>query len=103
MPRYVLALVILAWAALLSALGLWKYAIYRADVDPEMLPALVSGAYERMIREIIKQPRRPDIEAWARQAQAFITRGILTPQTLAVVDRKVRDGGKPNERRARKR
>lgn len=77
--------------------------IYRADVDPEMLPALVSGAYERMIREIIKQPRRPDIEAWARQAQAFITRGILTPQTLAVVDRKVRDGGKPNERRARKR
>lgn len=66
--------------------------IYRADVDPELLPSLISGAYERMIREMIKQPRRPDIEAWVRQAHALITRGVLAPEALAVVDRKVREG-----------
>lgn len=80
------------------ARGLVDAGIYRADLDPEMLPALISGAYERVIREIIKQARRPDIEAWARQAQAFFTRGIMTPEMLAVIDREVT----PNERRARK-
>jgi AcrR family transcriptional regulator len=67
--------------------------IYRVDVDPDMVPALVSGAWERMIREIIKQPRRPDIEAWARQSQGLFMRGLLTPEALAVVDRKVREPG----------
>jgi AcrR family transcriptional regulator len=66
--------------------------IYRADVDPDLLPPLISGAYERMIREMIRQPRRPDIEAWVRQAHALITHGVLTPEARAVVDRKVRDG-----------
>jgi len=67
--------------------------IYRAEVDPEIVPALVSGAWERMVREIIKQPRRPDIEAWARQAQGLFMRGLLTPEALAVVDRKVSEAG----------
>jgi len=64
--------------------------IYRADVDPEILPALISGAYERLVRELIKQPRRPDIEAWARQVQRLFVRGLLTDEALAVVDREVR-------------
>ena len=66
--------------------------IYRPEVDPEILPALISGAYERLVREMIKQPRRPDIDAWARQAQMLFVRGLLTSEALAVVDRKVRDG-----------
>ncbi|MFT3769181.1 MAG: TetR/AcrR family transcriptional regulator [Minicystis sp.] len=69
--------------------------IYRADVDPEVLPALITGAYERLVREMIKQPRRPDIEAWTRQAQTLFVRGLLTEEALAVVDRKVRDAGEP--------
>jgi AcrR family transcriptional regulator len=86
--------------------------IYRADVDPELVPALIAGAYERMIREMIKQPRRPDIEAWARQIQVLFMRGLLTEETLAVVDRKVPGSDRPSgaglaaapppERRARK-
>ncbi|APR87048.1 regulatory protein TetR [Minicystis rosea] len=65
--------------------------IYRSDVDPAVLPALISGAYERLVREMIKQPRRPDIDAWARQAQMLFVRGLLTAEALAVVDRKVSD------------
>jgi len=64
---------------------------YRADIDAEVLPALISGAYERLIREMIKRPRRPDIEALARQAQALFTHGLMTEKARAIVDREVRD------------
>lgn len=72
-------------ARLLIASGL-----YRPDIDPDLLPALISGTYERLIREMIKQPRRPDIEAWTRQVQGLLTRGLLTREVLAVLDREVR-------------
>jgi AcrR family transcriptional regulator len=60
--------------------------IYRDDLDPEVLPALISGAYERLMRELIKRPRRPDVEGWASQAQALFTRGLLTDEARAVLD-----------------
>src|SRR5262245_28552319 len=31
--------------------------IYRPDVDPEVLAALISGAYERLVRDMIKQQK----------------------------------------------
>jgi AcrR family transcriptional regulator len=73
-----------AWARHFIAVG-----IYRRDVDPELLPALMSGGYERLIRDMIKRSRRPDIEAWSRQAVDFFTRGILTPEARAVADSQV--------------
>jgi AcrR family transcriptional regulator len=79
-----------SWGRQLVAAG-----IYRADVDPDVLPALVSGAYERLVREMIKASRRPDIEAWVRQAQALFTRGLLTDEARAVLDSVVTaDGAK---------
>jgi AcrR family transcriptional regulator len=72
------------WARHLIAVG-----VYRSDVDPELLPALVAGSHERLIREMIKCPRRPDLDAWARQALDFSTRGLLTDAARAVLDRQV--------------
>jgi AcrR family transcriptional regulator len=63
--------------------------LYRDDIEPGILARLVSGAYERLVRELIKQPRRPDIAAWARQLQALLTRGIFTRDVRAILDRKV--------------
>jgi AcrR family transcriptional regulator len=60
--------------------------VYRAELDPTLLPALVSGGYERLVREMLKQAQRPDLEAWAGQVQAIFTRGLLTDQARAVVD-----------------
>ena len=74
-----------AWARQLVAAG-----IYRADVDPAVLPALISGGYERLVRAMIKRPRRPDIAAWARQAMSLYLRGLLTDGARAVVDRQVK-------------
>lgn len=74
-----------AWARHLMSVG-----VYRKDLDPEVLPALISGGYERMVREMIRRPKRPDIEGWACQAMTLYTRGLLTDEARAVVDREVR-------------
>jgi AcrR family transcriptional regulator len=73
------------WARLLIANG-----VYRADLDPEVLPALLAGAYERLVREMIKLPRRPDIEGWVLQARDLFMRGLLTDEARLVFDREVR-------------
>ena len=78
-----------AWARHMIGAG-----IYRADVDPTVLPALISGAYERLVREMIKRPKRPDIVAWARQAMNLFLKGLLTPEARAVVDREVTSADK---------
>ena len=63
--------------------------LYRSDIDPAIVARLISGTYERLVRELIKQPRRPDIEGWARQAQDLLTRGLYTPHVSAILDQKV--------------
>ncbi len=70
-----------AWARQLIAAG-----IYRQDVDPAVLPALISGGYERLLRDMIKRPKRPDIVAWARQAAGLYLRGLLTDEARAAFD-----------------
>ncbi len=72
------------WAQHLMAAG-----VYRDDLDTAVLPALISGGYERLVREMIKRPKRPDIPAWARQAMGLYMRGLLTDRARAVLDREV--------------
>lgn len=72
------------WIAHATTMGL-----YRSDIDPAIVARLISGTYERLVREVIKQARRPDIEGWARQAQDLLTRGLFAPTVSAIVDQKV--------------
>ena len=84
------------WARVLIANG-----VYRPDLDPEVLPALLAGGYERLAREMIKRPRRPDIEGWVLQARDLYMRGLLTDEARVVFDREVRaPGGTEGSRRA---
>ncbi|MCC6556245.1 MAG: TetR/AcrR family transcriptional regulator [Polyangiaceae bacterium] len=63
--------------------------LYRADVDPAIVAVLISGAYDRLVRELIQRERRPDIAAWCAQAIDLFTLGTLTPEARAVRDREV--------------
>jgi AcrR family transcriptional regulator len=72
------------WIAHATTMGL-----YRSDIDPAIVARLISGTYERLVRELIKQPRRPDIEGWARQAQDLLTRGLFAPNVSAIIDQNV--------------
>ena len=75
--------------------------LYRPDIDPVVLSALISGGYERLVRDMITQPKRPNIEGWTKQAQELFARGILSDGARAVLDRMVSDGdggeAKPRE------
>ncbi len=51
--------------------------VYRTDVDPEIVSGLMSGAYERLVQDLIRLDRKPDLEAWCRQLLDLFTRGLL--------------------------
>ena len=79
--------------------------IYRRDVEPDVLAAMIAGGYERLVRDMIRLPERPDIAHWTRQAQALLTRGLVTDEVRAVLDRGVsveqRGDARPVMRRPR--
>lgn len=72
--------------------------LYRDDIEPAIVARLIAGTHERLVREIIKQPRRPDIEGWARQAQDMLTRGLFSAAASAIVDRTVTKNREREER-----
>jgi len=51
--------------------------VYRDDVDPDIVSGLMSGAYERLVQDLIRLDRKPDLEAWCRQLLDLFTRGLL--------------------------
>jgi AcrR family transcriptional regulator len=71
--------------------------VFEAELDPKLVAALVAGAYERLVRQLIKEHKRPAIERLARQTKQVFERGLLSPETRALLDRPVTKG----ERRGR--
>lgn len=66
--------------------------LYRCDIDPSIVATLISGAYDRLVRELIQRERRPDIAAWCSQALGLFTNGLFTPEARADRDRRVMSG-----------
>lgn len=71
--------------------------LFRADIDPTLVASLVSGAYDRLVRQLIREDKRPDIEALARDTKDLFERGLLTAQARGQLDRTVTK----NEKRVR--
>lgn len=57
---------------------------YREGLDVSVVAALVSGGYDRLARELIRSPQRPDIQAWCRQSLDLFTRGLLRAPGVVV-------------------
>jgi AcrR family transcriptional regulator len=70
--------------------------VYRKDLDTGVVAALISGAYERLVRELISRPKRPDLDAWSHQALSLFTRGLLTDEARRVLDREVSSAARPH-------
>lgn len=66
-----------------------RVGFYRPDMDPAVVARLISGGYDRLVRELIQLDRRPDLAAWCAQAQQLYTEGMLTPEARAARDRRV--------------
>lgn len=66
--------------------------LYRPDLDPAIAAALLSGAYDRLLRVLIQQERRPDLAAWCGQAQKIFIEGMLSAEARVSRDRRVMNG-----------
>ncbi len=61
--------------------------VYRDDIDPALVASLLGGAYDRLVRGMLKGPAQPDIDALARQTQHVFTRGLFTDDARAMLQR----------------
>ncbi|WP_437745187.1 TetR/AcrR family transcriptional regulator [Sorangium sp. So ce302] len=84
--------------------GRLRYAIdiglYRRDLEPSVIAALISGAFDRLVRKLIDAPSRPDIAAWAAQVLQLFTHGLLAPEVRAVADLSVMEAPPRSARQA---
>jgi AcrR family transcriptional regulator len=69
--------------------------IYRADIDVEIASLVISGAYDRVARELIPRERKPDLSALVSELQKMLLAGAAAPALREMVDSKVK-----NRRRA---
>lgn len=55
---------------------------YRADLDVEVASLVVSGAYDRIGRQLVRLDKKPDIAAWVRSVQRVLLGGLGEPSHL---------------------
>jgi AcrR family transcriptional regulator len=60
--------------------------LYRADLDPEIVALLIGGAYDRLARELLRLPAKPDLDGWCRQALALFYGGLAAGGPRAIFD-----------------
>src|SRR5262249_35766210 len=66
--------------------------LYRPDLDIELTSLVTSGAYDRIARQLVASPTRPELRAWLTSAQRIILRGILSREALPFLDGPVKKG-----------
>jgi AcrR family transcriptional regulator len=65
---------------------------YRPDLDVEVASLVISGAYDRTARALVRLERKPDIRAWVRGIQQVLMVGVANPEALTLPDRAVSEG-----------
>jgi hypothetical protein len=58
--------------------------IYRQDLDVAIAAAFVAGGYDRYVRKLVRETRKPDIERAIRQLQRMVVGGAGTPEFAAI-------------------
>jgi AcrR family transcriptional regulator len=60
--------------------------IYRKDFDIDVASAFIGGAYDRLARNIVREPQRPDLPRLLREVQLLVLRGVASHEALAALD-----------------
>jgi hypothetical protein len=55
---------------------------YRTDLNLEVVAAFIAGGYDRIARQMVREQRKPDIEAMLREVQSSFLRGIARHEAL---------------------
>jgi AcrR family transcriptional regulator len=64
--------------------------IYRKDLDIEVCCYMISGAYDRLARQIVQREERPNIREWVSQLQCMFLQGIGSDHACKVIDSTVK-------------
>jgi AcrR family transcriptional regulator len=63
-----------------------KQGIFRPDLDVELGSLIISGAYDRIARELVRLRERPDLRRWLAELQRALLTGLAAPEARAVLD-----------------
>lgn len=63
--------------------------LHRPDLDIEVASLFISGAYDRLARQLVRLDKKPDLRAWIVGVQRVLLAGIAGPELRALFDRPV--------------
>jgi AcrR family transcriptional regulator len=72
--------------------------IFRADLDVELASLVLSGAYDRVARDMVRRNRKPDLQTMFAQMQRTLMYGLASPAIREITDPMVKN---PRTRRSR--
>jgi AcrR family transcriptional regulator len=60
--------------------------VYRTGLDLDLASLLLSGAYDRVARQIVRLDTKPNIRAWLTKLQRMVILGLGAPEVAAAVE-----------------
>ncbi|HYP87083.1 MAG TPA: TetR/AcrR family transcriptional regulator [Polyangiaceae bacterium] len=60
---------------------------YRTDIDLEVVAAFIAGGFDRIARQMVREQRKPDLDAMLREVQWLFLGGLSRPEVLATLSR----------------
>ena len=67
------------------------HGLYRADLDVEVASLVISGAYDRVARELTRRERKPDLTVLVSELQKIVLGGVAGLELREVIDSKVKN------------
>ena len=67
--------------------------MFRADLDVELTSLLVSGAYDRVARQLVRAETKPDLPTLFANVQRALIAGMGSPATIRLLDASVSKRG----------
>jgi hypothetical protein len=56
--------------------------LYRPDIDPDAAAAFIAGGFDRVARQLVREAKKPDLDAKLREVQRLFLGGIARPEVL---------------------
>lgn len=60
--------------------------LYRTDLDLESAAAFIAGGFDRLARQLVREPRKPDVDAMMRETMRLFLGGMARPEALSALE-----------------
>ncbi|HVY28449.1 MAG TPA: helix-turn-helix domain-containing protein [Polyangiaceae bacterium] len=61
--------------------------LYRTNLELESAAAFIAGGFDRLARQLVREQRKPDIDAMMRETMWLFLGGMARPEALAALER----------------